>query len=151
MYQKGIISNYIYRVLIIFLALLLAFPVFSIPAYGASAFVDVSEQDYYYSAIQEMYDKGYVKGYGDGNFKPKNNITIAESLTILFRLSGIQVDKIENPEYWYSEIILTAKRMGIIGDSTNPNALATRLDIAKYIVKLYQIDMAELLPEYMAT
>lgn len=143
MYQKGIISNYIYRVLIIFLALLLAFPVFSIPAYGASAFVDVSEQDYYYSAIQEMYDKGYVKGYGDGNFKPKNNITIAESLTILFRLSGIEVDKIENPEYWYSEIILTAKRMGIIGDSTNPNALATRLDIAKYIVKLYQIDMAE--------
>ena len=142
MYQKSIISNYISKILIIFLALFLGLSVFSIPTYGASAFIDVYEQDYYYDAVQEMYDKGYVKGYGDGNFKPKNNITIAESLAILFRLSGIETDNIENPEYWYSEIMTTAKRMGIVNSSVNPNALATRLDIAKYIVKLYQIDLS---------
>lgn len=143
MRQKNIISSYIYRTFIVFLALFLGLTLLSIPAYGASAFTDVSEKDYYYDAVQEMYDKGYVKGYGDGYFKPQNNITIAESLTILFRLSGVTVEEIEaEPTYWYSNVIGTAKRIGLISENVNPNAPATRLDIAKYIVKLYQIDMS---------
>ena len=66
-----------------------------------------------------------------------------ESLSILFRLSGVTVEEIEaEPTYWYSNVIGTAKKIGLISENVNPNAPATRLDIAKYIVKLYQIDMS---------
>ncbi len=112
----------------------------NIRVYGASAFTDVLETDYFYEAVQEMSEKGYVKGYGDGTFHPRSNITVAESLTLLFRIAGVSVDETEQGEYWYSNVLTLAKSMGIVSVNIDPNKSATRLDIAKYIIKIYQLD-----------
>lgn len=115
---------------------------FNISVYGADTFSDVKPSDYYYEAVQEMADNKYVFGYGDSTFRPKNNITMAESLTVLFRIAGYEVPTMEFPEYWYSSVWNEGKRLGLVYETDNPNDYATRLDIAKFIVRLYNIDIS---------
>lgn len=128
------------RVTTLILILIIVTNLFSVSVYGVDTFSDVTSSDYYYEAVQEMADKGYVNGYGDSTFRPKNNITIAESLTLLFRLSGYDIPMIENSEHWYSAVWSESLKMGLVFDSDDPNEYATRLDIAKFIIKIYQID-----------
>lgn len=108
-----------------------------------SIFSDLNSKAYYYESVEEMYKKGYILGYPDGEFKAKNNITVAESLSILFRLSGINVPVIEEQEYWYDSVMALAKNLDIVKETVNPDSYATRMDIAKYIVKLYQLDITK--------
>ena len=140
MKRKFIFLN---RYLILLLVLLCAFSMLNLNAYATEvSFPDVVESDYYYEAVTEMHKKGYVLGYTDGEFKPYNNITIGESLTVLFRMSGIEVPKTDNPKYWCEDVINLAKRLNIITENTNYTDFATRLDIANYIIKLYQVDIS---------
>ena len=125
----------------------LFFTLLNVPVYGVSAFTDVAETDYFYSAVQEMAEKGYVKGYGDNTFHPRDNITVAESLTMLFRLAGLNVESTSSSEYWYSNVLTLAKSMGVVNENIDPNKNATRLDIAKYIIKIYQLDTNEVFVE----
>ena len=39
--------------------------------------------------INEMAEKGYIKGYEDGTFKPNNTISKTESLILLSRMIGV--------------------------------------------------------------
>ena len=87
-----------------------------------------------------MADKGYVNGYGDTTFRPKNNITMAESLTLLFRLANYEIPVLEDSPFWYSAVWNEAEKMGLVDGNDDPNEYATRLDIAKFIIRIYQID-----------
>ena len=104
-------------------------------------FPDVPSDSYYSEAIYEMYKQGAIVGYSNGEFKPKNNITIAEVFTILYRLSNIEYEKNESSEFWYSDIINHAKKMNFLDMGVNPNDFATREDIAKFIISIYLIDL----------
>ena len=106
-------------------------------------FPDVPSDSYYSEAIYEMYKQGAIVGYSNGEFKPKNNITIAEVFTILYRLSNIEYEKNESSEFWYSDIINHAKKMNFLDMDVNPNDFATREDIAKFIISIYLIDTNE--------
>ena len=130
-------------ILLIILLSIVIINLYPVHAYSVeTAFSDVKSSDYYFEAVQEMAKKGYVKGYGDSTFRPKNNITVAESLTILFRLSGIEIFKSEEPKYWYSDVLDMAINLNIVPEDVNPNDLATRLNISKYIVNLYKLDVS---------
>ncbi len=113
----------------------------NVPVYAIDVFSDVHEDAYYYEAVQEMAEKGYVNGYGDSTFRPLNYITLAESITLLYRIAGYDVVKTQNPEKWYSDVWTEAQKMGLVTSVDDPDSYATRLDIAKYIIKLYQIDV----------
>ncbi len=45
---------------------------------GAAYFTDVSPNAWYYDAVTECSDYGYMKGYQDGTFHPNATITRAE-------------------------------------------------------------------------
>ena len=124
------------------LLIVLVVNLFNISVYGADTFSDVKPSDYYYEAIQEMADKDYVKGYGDTTFRPRNNITKAESLTLLYRLAGYDIPTLEDSQFWYSGVWNEGLRMGLVYQNDDPNEYATRLDIAKFIIKIYQIDIS---------
>ncbi len=49
----------------------------------AADFTDVTENDQYYNAINELVAAGIINGYEDGTFKPANTITRAEFSKIL--------------------------------------------------------------------
>ena len=61
------------------LAILLALN--PISAFAAEPMEDISGH-WAEEQIQDFVDNGYIKGYPDGSFKPDNNITRAEFMTI---------------------------------------------------------------------
>lgn len=57
-------------------------------ASGAQTPADVTTSDWYYSIVSQMVGSGYLTGYADGSFRGNNNVTRAEFVTMLVRLSG---------------------------------------------------------------
>jgi hypothetical protein len=78
------------------LAAMLAFSM-AVPAFAAD-FSDMKDTkwDWAKSAVNSMADMGLIKGYEDGSFKPDNNVTNQEVLTLFARAMGASKD--ENDE-----------------------------------------------------
>jgi len=58
-------------------------------------FHDVKQGDPYYESIMDLAQQGFIKGYGDGNFKPDRPVTRAEALKII--MSVIRCENCEFP------------------------------------------------------
>ena len=104
-----------------------------------SIFTDISPDDYYFDAINEMAKLGYVSGYGGGIFGPHDTITHAQVLTVLCRLAEIETQEFEEEGVWHSQFTNWAKyNLDIVLEDYNTPA--SREDIAKYITLMYLID-----------
>ena len=112
-------------------------------------FSDVKEKNWFYDSVKFVYDEGIINGYTDGTFKPKENLTRAEFVTILGRLAGATsttrdtfTDTKKNT--WYSEYIGWAVENGIITgfpDNTfRPNDKITREQIAAAISRYIEAE-----------
>lgn len=51
----------------------------------APSFTDIEPTDTYYSAVTSLAAQGIVRGYPDGSFRPRGQITRAEMLALLYR------------------------------------------------------------------
>ncbi len=51
-------------------------------------FADIDDSHWAYSEILALYKSGLIDGYEDGTFKPENNITRAEVMTVINKLLG---------------------------------------------------------------
>lgn len=60
---------------------------------GTVSFVDVSETHWAYKFIVSAATKGWITGYEDKTFRPDNNITRAEVVTLINRVLGRTADK----------------------------------------------------------
>lgn len=99
-------------------------------------FTDVAAADWYYSAVDFVYQKGYFAGTSDTTFSPNASMTRAMLATVLYRLSGDTAGT-DAPEFtdvpageWYSQGILWASKQGVVngmGDgSFHPQDPVTR-------------------------
>lgn len=82
--------------------------IFSVPCL---AFTDVESTSWYYSTVKNMSDKGYLKGYEDGSFKPKNTISAAEFTSIVARIKNISPSA-ATTEHWASGYMASALENG---------------------------------------
>lgn len=93
----------------------------------ASAFSDNGEGDKHFVAINYLEEKGIIKGFSDGTFRPQQNITRAEAIKMLMLASGAfteeEVKNIETEERpfndvsllaWYTPYLALAKEKGIV-------------------------------------
>jgi hypothetical protein len=113
-------------------------------AYASESFIDVERDTYYFESVNNMKKYGVVNGYPDGTFKPLNNITVAEALSIIFRNANIKYDNPNNvDEYWYSDVLDRAISLGIVSSSVNPNSYVSRLNIGRYIIGAYNLDTSK--------
>lgn len=55
---------------------------------GEVVFTDVKGYDSYSTKVRYAAEMGYVNGYGDGTFKPKNTITPQEAAVIILKVAG---------------------------------------------------------------
>lgn len=98
---------------------------------GVDTFTDTADYqggwaEGYINACVEM---GIVKGYGDGTFKPGNNVNTAEALTMI--INALKVDAGEGE--WPTTIMAKAQEMKLYGDlSPKPNTydVLTRDELA---------------------
>lgn len=117
--------------------------------------------------IQEWIDKGYVRGYEDGSFKPNNPITRAEFAVLVNKSFGftetipVFFNDVSEADWFYGAIA-TARAAGYIGGyedgSMKPNSPITRQEAAAIVAKLKDLDKnsgaaniftdAKLIPEW---
>lgn len=112
---------------------------------GAAAglpFADVQQTDWFYNAVDYVYENELMHGTGDGWFSPRVTTTRAMIVTILFRMEG-SPESYENPfsdvpeGMWYSQAIAWADDFMIVdgyGDGRfGPNDPITREQMAKIL------------------
>jgi S-layer homology domain len=96
----------------------------SVPAAGSGTpvgFSDVISGYYGYTAIISLAERGVVKGYPDGTFRPKDSINRAEFLKML--IAGLYPEKMTDGQgcfpdvarQWFAPYVCAAKNEGWVG------------------------------------
>lgn len=105
----------------------------------------------YEKAANILLDLGIMYGTEDGSFKPGDNITRAEIVTVIIRMLGFESLTIPNEEavfsspfedvpesYWCAEDIIFAKNLGLVSGKTettfDPDGYVTLSEASKLIV-----------------
>lgn len=108
----------------------------------------------YKEDINFLAEKGLIKGYPDGTFKPNNPITRYQAINILLReikpdvtnIPDVQYKDVKKGDYGYEEIAL-ATALGIVSgkpDGTfDVSGNLTRAQLAKMLVETYKIPLNE--------
>ena len=115
-----------------------------------SDFSDVTEDKWYFSYVKNLASKGIVEGYPDGTFMPQKNVTRAEFIKLLvvcmdYNISAMpSFDDVAQKD-WYYTYVSTALRNGVItkedyGTNLNPNAVITRAEAAKLLVRAAKLE-----------
>ena len=112
-------------------------------------FLDSDELNWAQKSIEKMGYMGILSGNGNGYFQPKNNVTHAEAIAMVLKLTGYQ-DEAEaikteplyfkgNSDKWSYGYLQLALDKGIIIPSEdgkfNPKTPAKRHEVAKYVVR----------------
>jgi ferric-dicitrate binding protein FerR (iron transport regulator) len=118
------------------------------PGRGASAFQDFTPADPNYPFVKYLADRGVVKGYPDGTFRPAAPVTRAETAALLARALGLAVGPAPDaptfsdlgPDHWAYPVVEAAARAGIFRgfpDGTfRPEEPVTRAQAAALLLRL---------------
>lgn len=88
-------------------------------------FTDVEASNWAYLNIQNAYKLEIIQGYPDLSFKPLNNISYAEVITIMINTLGYKDEVVGD---WPENYINKAKEVGVIPGNSNedPYKIVTR-------------------------
>ncbi|MCI5648708.1 MAG: S-layer homology domain-containing protein [Fusicatenibacter sp.] len=110
-------------------------------------FVDISEDDYYYTAVLWAYENGITKGMDETHFAPNENVTRGQFVTFMYREKGEPEYSVENPfedvkeDEYYTDAVLWAYENGITTgtDATHfaPEDNSTRGDVVTFLYRGY--------------
>ncbi|MDO4539611.1 MAG: S-layer homology domain-containing protein [Syntrophomonadaceae bacterium] len=79
----------------------------------ASAFTDVAAGHWAHGWITVAAGQGFIKGDGDGQFRPDDTLTQAEALTVLLRVLGYDD---ELPGAWPHDYVSKAAQLGVLNN-----------------------------------
>lgn len=140
-----------YKFVSILSVLAILFALSPISAFAADPMEDISDH-WAKDQIQSFVDSGYIKGYPDGTFKPDNNITRAEFMTIANNAFGY-TEKVETnysdvaDGSWYEDAVAIAKAAGYIAgysDGTmKPDAPISRQEAVVIVAKIDALEANE--------
>ncbi len=131
--------------------LAILFTLMPVSAFAAESMEDISGH-WAENQIQDWVDSGHIKGYPDGSFKPDNNITRAEFMTIANNAFGYtEKEEISYSDVadgsWYADAVAIAKAAGYITgypDGTmKPNAPISRQEAAVMVAKINELESDE--------
>lgn len=79
-------------------------------------FSDVASEHWAKNFIILAYENGIISGYTDGTFKPDNNVTYQEALTILLNVMGYKWDVTKLNLNWPQGYIQIANELGMMSE-----------------------------------
>lgn len=124
----------------------IAYRAFNLSSTQSYKFLDVKAGDWYYDAVSQTARLGYIKGYGDGNFKPNAPITRAEAAVVIANMYGLNADEVGAKIFADYEAIPTWAR-GHVGASAIAKFIAGYPDgtfMAKnYITRAEAVSMLD--------
>ena len=111
-------------------------------------FTDASTTDWYHDGVHYCLDEGLMEGYGDGIFKPDNDLSRAMLVQILYNLEGRPAVSGESAftdvadGAWYFDAVTWAAANGIVGGYGNgkfgPEDNITREQLAAILYRYTQ-------------
>ena len=129
---------------------------FFAPGATSLPFTDVSAGDWFYEAVQFVYENGLMDGVGNKLFAPNATLNRAMAVTILYRLEGSPDLDGENLGYpfadvdgdtWYSDAVYWARLNGIVDGVENnhfdPTGSLTREQMATILYRYAQYKGAD--------
>lgn len=137
-----------YKFVSILSVLAILFALSPISAFAADPMEDISDH-WAKDQIQSFVDSGYIKGYPGGTFKPDNNITRAEFMTIANNAYGytekaeISYSDVADGS-WYEDAVAIAKAAGYIAGypdgKMKPDAPISRQEAAVIVAKINALE-----------
>lgn len=124
----------------------------------AQRFWDVPKDYWGFEYIADLTERGVIKGYEDGSFKPENIVLRSEWAKMMVTAAGLSVN--DNGTYftdtnghWANSYINTAKNYltGYSDGSYRPDQAATREDVTVAMVKLKGYDLSDVDYSYLNT
>lgn len=111
-------------------------------------------------AVVALYEKGILKGYADGTFRPDEKVNRAEFAKILAEAadldySAYEADKVANcfsdvqdlPKHWFAPYVCAAKDEGWVkgydGDIYNPMQSINRAEALKILLDAFGFDVPD--------
>ncbi len=122
-------------------------PRFPVVNNGEMPFVDVENDKWYYSEVQQAYKLGLVTGVTQFTYEPLKDVSLAEAISLAVRLNATyNKQKAPSPAedaVWYEPFVQAAVQASIItegqfDDYTRP---ATRKEVALIMSKVLPYDM----------
>lgn len=116
---------------------------------GIIPFKDTDDNQWFAGFVSSMKSKNIIGGYKDakgnplGEFRPANNVTIAEAIKMTLKSADIKTDNEGNP--WYQVYLDKAKSMNIslFQSNIDPNRQATRSEVVRMILEVYSIPSSD--------
>ena len=124
---------------------------FNVTVKAAALFSDVPATYKYFSEIEYLAKNKIVTGYGDGTFKPLENLSREHGAVIISRALGLDATNVTDPGFsdvptthrYYKEIA-AVQNAGIIsgkpGNVFDPSGKLTRGQMAKIVALAYQLE-----------
>ena len=110
-----------------------------------NTFKDVSSSDWFYDEVQYVYQKNLMNGTGTSSFSPRDTLTRAMLVTILYRIEGEPSVSYSGKfsdvpsGRWYSKAVEWAAAQGIVGGYSNgkfgPEDSVTREQLAAILYR----------------
>lgn len=121
-------------------------PISSLAA-GSMPFTDVTEKDWFFDAVEYVYENGMMSGTGNNKFSPNTTTTRGMIVTILHRMEGTPTAAgaafSDVPEgQWYTAAVAWASANSIVNgygnDKFGPNDTITREQMAAILYRYSQ-------------
>ncbi|WP_432777225.1 S-layer homology domain-containing protein [Brevibacillus gelatini] len=105
-----------------------------------TTYTDVKSTDWFAGFVNVASGEEIVKGFPDKSFKPQNQVTYAEAVTMIVRALGYEPAV---RGVWPNSMISKASELNIAKSITTPNNAATRGDIFKMLDNALRVDLME--------
>ncbi|MED1944727.1 MULTISPECIES: S-layer homology domain-containing protein [Brevibacillus] len=104
----------------------------------SNTYSDVKSSDWFAGFVNVASGEEIVKGFPDKSFKPQNQVTYAEAVTMIVRALGYEPAV---KGVWPNSMISKASELNIARSITTPNNAATRGDIFKMLDNSLRVDL----------
>jgi len=105
-----------------------------------TTYTDVKSTDWFAGFVNVASGEEIVKGFPDKSFKPQNQVTYAEAVTMIVRALGYEPSV---KGVWPNSMISRASELNIAKGISNPNNAAVRGDIFKMLDNALRVDLME--------
>lgn len=113
-----------------------------VPTAEATLYEDIPTSSAYYETLQWAKDRGVVKGFADGTFKPNAHITEAQFVLMLTRLMDASVLQQSAQQNERDTAYTFLQSLGVTFNSDDRNRAFTRLEVAKAFYAVVEGDVA---------
>jgi hypothetical protein len=126
------------KTIILIIAIMLTNNILSANATERSVFSDISNNHWAIDSINKLVSKRIISGYGDGTFKPNDNINIDAFIKLCVTALGHTNIK-NGSSYWAENYNNKALELGLVEDGQfdKYNKIITREEIASIVMKAF--------------